>query len=220
MVFLNSIRATRALLEQRSANYSDRNRLPMINELCVCPPAPLHALTAGLPPPQNGLGLELRTHALRCVCVGATGSALISKLRAAGDRWRAHRKVFHRQFQASAVPVFWPIQRRETHALLRRLLDTPHAFVEHLRQCVARPMPRSARSTHHPAHSHAASTMMRAVYDIEVAPHGDRYITVAEAALAGMAEAARPGAFLVDLLPMRTSPAPPRGKHGRSRCLQ
>lgn len=42
---------------------------------------------------------------------------------------------------------------------------------------------------------------MNVTYGIKIAPKDDRYITIAEKALAGMAEAANPGAFLVDLLP-------------------
>jgi hypothetical protein len=44
---------------------------------------------------------------------------------------------------------------------------------------------------------------MNVTYGITIAPKNDRYITIAEKALAGMAEAANPGAFLVDLLPFR-----------------
>lgn len=43
---------------------------------------------------------------------------------------------------------------------------------------------------------------MNLTYGIHIAPRDDRYITMAEKALAGMSEAAKPGAFLVDLLPI------------------
>lgn len=42
---------------------------------------------------------------------------------------------------------------------------------------------------------------MGVVYGIEVSPKDDRYISVAETALDGMARAANPGAFLVDIIP-------------------
>jgi hypothetical protein len=42
---------------------------------------------------------------------------------------------------------------------------------------------------------------MNLTYGIHIAPKDDRYITMAEKALAGMSEAAKPGAFLVDFLP-------------------
>ena len=40
-------------------------------------------------------------------------------------------------------------------------------------------------------------------YGITVAPKDDRYITVAEKAMDGMAKAASPGAFFVDFIPIR-----------------
>jgi hypothetical protein len=42
---------------------------------------------------------------------------------------------------------------------------------------------------------------MGVVYGIKVLPHDDSYISVAEEALDGMARAANPGAFLVDIIP-------------------
>ena len=52
--------------------------------------------------------------------------------------------------------------------------------------------------------SNAASTIMKVIYGIEVAEHDDHYIEVAETALNGMAKAAHPGAFLVDIFPSRS----------------
>lgn len=51
-----------------------------------------------------------------------------------GERWKKHRRVFHRQFQQAVAPTYWPIQRREAHALLRRLLQFPENLDYHLRQ--------------------------------------------------------------------------------------
>jgi|SRR6267154_2053791 len=44
---------------------------------------------------------------------------------------------------------------------------------------------------------------MNVIYGIEIAPRGDKYIDIAEEALVGMAKAAAPGAFLVDIFPLR-----------------
>ncbi|KAG6819914.1 hypothetical protein H0H93_007448 [Arthromyces matolae] len=99
-----------------------------------------------------------------------------------GDRWKAHRRMFHRQFQQSNAPVYWETQRKDAHALLRSLLDSPQDLIEHLRH-------------------NAASVIMNVTYGIQIAPKNDRYVEIAEKALAGMAEAANPGAFLVEFLP-------------------
>lgn len=45
---------------------------------------------------------------------------------------------------------------------------------------------------------------MNVTYGIQIAPKNDRYIEIAEKALAGMAEAANPGAFFVEFLPFCT----------------
>lgn len=42
---------------------------------------------------------------------------------------------------------------------------------------------------------------MSVIYGIEISPKADRYIDIAEKALEGMAKAAAPGAFLVDIFP-------------------
>jgi hypothetical protein len=41
---------------------------------------------------------------------------------------------------------------------------------------------------------------MKVIYGLDVADENDRYITIAEQALDGMAKASSPGAFLVDIL--------------------
>jgi len=51
-----------------------------------------------------------------------------------GSRWKKHRRMFHRQFQQSVAPIYWPIQKREAHTLLRRLLHSPENLDYHLRQ--------------------------------------------------------------------------------------
>ncbi|KAG5722656.1 O-methylsterigmatocystin oxidoreductase [Termitomyces sp. T112] len=99
-----------------------------------------------------------------------------------GERWKAHRRMFHRQFQQSVAPIHWPTQCKEAHALLRSLLESPEELIEHLRH-------------------NAASVIMNVTYGIQIAPKNDRYIEIAEKALAGMAEAANPGAFFVEFLP-------------------
>jgi cytochrome P450 len=48
--------------------------------------------------------------------------------------WRKHRKLFHEYFQPNIVSNYLPIQRREVHTFLRRLLVTPDNFLHHIRQ--------------------------------------------------------------------------------------
>lgn len=53
-----------------------------------------------------------------------------------GDRWRTHRRLFHREFQGKNAKRFEPHQTKSTHTLLKRLLESPAAWEGHLRQYV------------------------------------------------------------------------------------
>ncbi|KIJ60731.1 hypothetical protein HYDPIDRAFT_98167 [Hydnomerulius pinastri MD-312] len=144
LLFVNSPQIAIDLFEKRSVNYSDRNELPMINDL---------------------MGWDWSFGHMPY-----------------GDRWKKHRKMFERQFRPAVAPTYWPLQRKEVHTLLRNILDSPDELIEHLRH-------------------NAASVIMNVIYGIEIAPKSDRYIDIAEQALDGMARAAAPGAFLVDIFP-------------------
>ncbi|KIY50214.1 cytochrome P450 [Fistulina hepatica ATCC 64428] len=128
------------LFDKRSANYSDRADLTMINEL---------------------MGWDCMFGNMRY-----------------GEKYKKHRRTFHRQFQASAIQVFSQTQTREAHKLIRLMLHSPHNFVEHLRE-------------------NAASLIMNVTYGIEICGKDDEYVTIAEMALDGLAKAAAPGAFWV-----------------------
>ncbi|TFK34708.1 cytochrome P450 [Crucibulum laeve] len=100
-----------------------------------------------------------------------------------GENWRAHRKIFHQQFQQSVAPTYWPLQIKEAHSLLRRLLRAPQDLTVHMRHT-------------------ASSIVMSVIYGISIAPQNDPYVNMSEKALDGMTKAANPGAFLVDLVPL------------------
>ncbi|KAF9457428.1 cytochrome P450 [Collybia nuda] len=97
--------------------------------------------------------------------------------------WRRHRRTFHENFHAGMVHKYQPIQLRETHAFLRRLLVNPRNFMHHIRHAFA-------------------ATIMDITYGIKVSGTDDPYISNAEEALQGISQAGIPGQFLVDLLPL------------------
>jgi hypothetical protein len=76
------------------------------------------------------MGLELWTYAIWCVI---SDGRLPDADLLLGERWKIHRRMFHRQFQASAVSVFWPVQLKEAHKLMRCILHEPNDLIEHLR---------------------------------------------------------------------------------------
>ncbi|TFK36285.1 cytochrome P450 [Crucibulum laeve] len=100
-----------------------------------------------------------------------------------GTWWRRHRRAFHEHFHPNVVAKYQPVQLREARSFLRRLLDTPENFLHHVR------------------HTFAA-TIMDVAYGIKVQESNDPYISNAEEALHGLAEAGVAGKFLVDLIPV------------------
>ncbi|THH17674.1 hypothetical protein EW146_g3176 [Bondarzewia mesenterica] len=99
-----------------------------------------------------------------------------------GPRWRAIRKAFHGHFHPTATLQYQPMELKASHELLRRLLDKPEEFVEHLRHM-------------------AGEIIMGIAYGIEVKPHDDPYIEIAEKTLQGIALASGPEGGLYDMAP-------------------
>ncbi|KJA21835.1 hypothetical protein HYPSUDRAFT_140077 [Hypholoma sublateritium FD-334 SS-4] len=142
---LDTLERVQDLLEKRSANYSDRMRMPMI--------------------------LELMDWNYNMAMVPY------------GPWWRRHRRSFNEHFHASAVWKYQPTQAREVRAFLQRLLTTPDNFMHHIRHAFA-------------------ATIMSVAYGIRVKDSDDPYITNAEEALKGLAEAGIPGTYMVDFIPL------------------
>ena len=111
---LGSLRRISDLLEQRSSNYSDRMRLPMVIELYV----------------SYSFHLQHVKISVRC----RMGWDFSTPLMSYGVQWRKRRRSFQEYFRANEVHKYLPIQRREMHAFLRRLLVTPENFVHHIYQ--------------------------------------------------------------------------------------
>ncbi|KAH0828605.1 cytochrome P450 [Lanmaoa asiatica] len=164
LLFVNSARIANDLFERRFINYSDRNKLPMINDLMGWDWSFGHM-------PYGSCFFSI---------AGRTDQSYL--FNCTGERWKKHRKMFERQFRPAVAPTYWPLQRKEAHTLLRNLLDSQENLIEHLRQ-------------------NSAAVIMNVIYGIEISPRADRYIDIAEKALEGMAKAAAPGAFLVDVFP-------------------
>ncbi|KAL0071024.1 hypothetical protein AAF712_001582 [Marasmius tenuissimus] len=117
ILVVNDYETANELFEKRGSNYSDRNELPMINDL--------YGLFI---PGYLGTGTQsLFFYLHRMGWDWSFGHMPY------GPRWKAHRTMFHRQFQPSVVSAFWPIQLKEAHKLIRRLLSDPGNFINHLR---------------------------------------------------------------------------------------
>ncbi|KAK0452985.1 cytochrome P450 [Desarmillaria tabescens] len=144
IVVLNTVEAATELLDNRSAIYSSRPRMTMVNEL---------------------MGWDFSFGLMEY------------------GMWRSQRRLFQQEFNPVAVERYHQCELKATHELLRRLLDNPNKFIEHIRHL-------------------AGSTILSIAYGLEVLPENDPYILAAEAGLYSLAKAAVPGAFLVDSIPL------------------
>ncbi|KZP06134.1 cytochrome P450 [Athelia psychrophila] len=100
-----------------------------------------------------------------------------------GDRWRAQRKMFTREFTPTAVLRYHPQQITTTNTLLNRLVESPDEWHEHLKL-------------------QAGQVIMSIAYGFEVKTGKDMFYDVISLALAGLQIAALPGAYLVDVMPI------------------
>jgi hypothetical protein len=103
-----------------------------------------------------------------------------------GILWRDHRRVFDKETTKEAVRRFWPVETTAVHEMLRRLLQSPQDYPEHVRHM-------------------AGQTIMQVAYGIDVLPKDDPYIEIGEIANDIVAQTTVPGSYLVDTLPFRKS---------------
>ncbi|KAJ7251429.1 cytochrome P450, partial [Mycena rebaudengoi] len=97
---------------------------------------------------------------------------------------REHRRLFHSAFHVIATRRFRPQQVNASHDLLRRLLDTPDDEVmNHLKHM-------------------SGALIMSIAYGIDTLPFNDPYMKTAEAAIDAITQAAVPGRYLVDIIPI------------------
>ncbi|TFK41062.1 cytochrome P450 [Crucibulum laeve] len=99
-----------------------------------------------------------------------------------GDRWKQHRNLFHKHFRPNDSDRYRALQQKETHTLLRNLLQTPENFRYHIRRS-------------------AAAVVLNLSYGHQIAQDGDDYVQLADKAIAGLAQAGIFGTYLVDYLP-------------------
>ncbi|KAJ7146871.1 cytochrome P450 [Mycena epipterygia] len=108
---------------------------------------------------------------------------LFSAVMKYGETWRTHRRLFNQGFNVISSRNFRPKELAAAHGLLRRLLHTPDAFRDHLKQM-------------------ASEVIMSVAYGINVLPINDPYLALAEEALRSGEQANIPGRFLVDWIPI------------------
>lgn len=123
MLIVNSAKAVRDLLKERSAKYSNRPYSVMLTDLCAHPILlAIHACLTNI----------LWQFECRIGCDADMG------LMPYGDRFRKHRRWIQTPFSDKAfLAHFVPVHTREIHALLSNLLRDPDNFPKHLHRLSA-----------------------------------------------------------------------------------
>ncbi|KAF8510933.1 cytochrome P450 [Hysterangium stoloniferum] len=106
-----------------------------------------------------------------------------------GERFRKQRKVLHRGLNdETLVERYASIQENESYRILKNLHNDPNNFMVYAERLVLTPWGRSMIS--------------RVTYDYDPDTENDRYIWVAGQCENIIAQAGRPGAYLVDVFPI------------------
>ncbi|PFH46033.1 hypothetical protein AMATHDRAFT_77844 [Amanita thiersii Skay4041] len=100
-----------------------------------------------------------------------------------GSLWRRHRRAFHDQFHAGVVDKYASIQLRGMRGFLHNLFIAPEQLHSHI--CFI-----------------FGATILDIVYGIRVTDWNDEYLMKTEEAVIAFIEAANPGSFLVDVIPI------------------
>lgn len=100
-----------------------------------------------------------------------------------GDAWLERRKLFQKHFHPLDYPNHQPREREYVHLMLRRLLDSPQEFMDHIRYMMG-------------------ALSIALAYGIDVKSENDPNIHYAEEAVKGLAGAANFSAFLVNSIPV------------------
>ncbi|KAH9964763.1 CyP450 monooxygenase [Russula compacta] len=98
-----------------------------------------------------------------------------------GPKWRTWRKVFHEHFHPNASRQYQPRELKAARHLLENLLRTPEDYGHHLRFM-------------------SGQVIMGIAYGIDIAPHDDPYVSLAEKALQAVESASITG-WTFDMLP-------------------
>ena len=124
-----------------------------------------------------------------------------------GNLWKNGRRIVHEFLNAKAVTSFDGCQRKHTHQLLVNLSESPEKFSGHIELWVflktVLPWISSVL-----IYSAVASLVMEMTYGFKVTSNEDQFLRAAMKATNLATRAAVPGAFLVDIIPMRASLGP------------
>ncbi|SJL17045.1 related to cytochrome P450 CYP2 subfamily [Armillaria ostoyae] len=105
-------------------------------------------------------------------------------LMSSGNTLRTHRRLLHSCLNANVIDKFGRIQENEARQLLKRLLEAPEIFHDHVARLAA-----------------YLSLRIAYGYDSEVKEDRDKLLQLVERTMAEFSKLSAPGTFLVDQLP-------------------
>lgn len=94
-----------------------------------------------------------------------------------GDRWRLHRRFFHQTFRIDAVRRLLPYQHRRSCQLLRRLLDAPEQFPDHVFEYVIK-VNLGSMVRLNMGIRYTAAVILNSVYDYDPQPQSDELLGI------------------------------------------
>lgn len=99
-----------------------------------------------------------------------------------GPSWRAHRRMFHQYYNKTQIYKYAPVLEYQTNAFLQRLLSTPQEFMDHTRFLFG-------------------AIIIQISYGLTSPAEIESLTESAESIVKTFVDCAKPGYFLVDLLP-------------------
>jgi hypothetical protein len=118
-----------------------------------------------------------------------------------GPRWRSWRKVFHEHFHPTASQRYEPRELKAARQLLVNLLRAPEHYGDHLRLSVnVTFFLKTADRRFTSLCSMSGQVIMGIAYGIDIAPHDDPFVSLAEKALRAIESASVTG-WTFDMLP-------------------
>ncbi|KAF9227072.1 cytochrome P450 [Gyrodon lividus] len=101
-----------------------------------------------------------------------------------GERFRLHRKLFHRQMGSkTSLTAFHPVEEEETKRFLCNVLNNPDDLAGHVRRM-------------------AGAIILKISHGYSVKDGNDPFVEMADQAMLNFSVVSAPGGFLVDLIPV------------------
>jgi hypothetical protein len=116
-----------------------------------------------------------------------------------GERFRAMRRHIAGTLGVKPAKQFEGLQELKILTLCQRLLDSPERFREHIRQWVWIVV--SPEGSFESFISYVRAVILKISHGYDVSPENESLVTLADKSAEEFSEAARAGAFLVDILP-------------------